>query len=279
MNKELGTRTKGMYPISIGTSVALECFFGVNDAKPLRAGESAPYHDYQCIMANLRTLARNFIGSYKAQEVGLIGSTQLYVEFMKEIILINNIVNDQSSEKVIVSFYNPTYLKLKNHLKKVKFRESLTAKQQLSLDYELMLTQRFHADLVTIKQYIAYEHTNDIIRQGKRRNVMLTHYPVDLLLTELNPNLLESHTGRIKKPYEFASKLKRAGEYVPFNKYTIQILGDSSGNIMSASSSMRQELMLICKEHGIVPATLDKRFIKVVKEHASPELRALLNGM
>lgn len=279
MNNELGVRTKGKYPVGIGTSVALECFFGTCDSKPLPANQSAPYLEYQCIMANVRTVARNYLTSYKTQELGLISTTALYAGFLEELIMFNNVVVEQSNERVVVSFYNPTYRKLKNYLKKVKLRSKYTVKQQLSMDLENMLSERIHADSESVKRHVAYEYTQDDIRQGMRRNVMLTHYPMDLLLTKLNPNLLESHTGRIKKPYQFSSKLKKANEYVPFNKYTLQVLGDSSGYIVSESSNMRNELMNICKDNGIVPATQNKRFIKVVKSHASPELRSILSGM
>lgn len=279
MNNEVGLRTKGKYPVSIGTSTALESFFGVSDSRPLAANQPAPYLEYQCIVANVRTMARNYISSYKTQEIALISYDVLFSGFLEELILINNIINDQSSGKIIVSFYNHTYLKLRSHLKKVNLRLTFTPKQQLTIDLENKLSASIQASAEALKQHVAYEQTNDLIRQGKRRNVIMTHYPMDLLMTPLNPNLLESHTGRIKKPYEFSSKLKRAGEHVPFNKYTLQIMGDTAGNIIPASSKMRNELMKICKDNGIVPVTQDKRFIKIVKEHASSELRSLLSGM
>lgn len=279
MNNELGSRSKGKYPVSVGTSVALEGFFGVNDDRPLRHGQTPPYLEYQCIMMNVRTLARNYLSSYKAQELPHLTFETLYAGLLEEIILINNIVNDQSSGKVVVSFYNHDYLKLKSFLKKATFRQKYTPKQQMTMDMENKLSDAVRAASVTLKQHVSYEFTSDWIRHGKRRNVILTHYPMDLLMTHLNPNLLESHTGRIKKPYEFPSKLKRAGEHMPFNKYTLQVMGDSSGYIVSAASGIRNELMKICKDFGIVPITQEKRFIKVVKEHASPELRSLLSGM
>ena len=279
MNNELGSRTKGKYPISVGTSVALECFFGVSDDKPLAHGKVPPYLEYQCVLLNVRTLARNYLSSYKAQELPHITFDILFSGLLEEIILINNIINDQSSGKVVVSFYNHSYLKLKNYLKKVTLRQKYTPKQQMTMDMENKLSDAIQAASVTVKQHVAYEYTNDEIRQGKHRNVILTHYPMDLLMTPLRPNLLESHTGRIKKPYEFPSKLKRAGEHMPFNKYTLQLMGDSSGYIVSASSAIRNELMKICKDFGIVPVTQEKRFIKVIKEHASSELRSMLSGM
>lgn len=279
MNKQIGDRTKGKYTVSIGTSVALECFFGESNDKPLRAGEVPPYLNYQCIMANVRTMARNYISSYKTQDLSTLTIAMLYPEFLQELILIKNIIADQSDNKIVISYYNNSYVKLKNTLKKVNLKDKYTAKQEYTMHLERKLCELLQADSANIKNHFAYEYTNDVIRQGMRRNVIITHYPMDLLLTTLNVDLLESHTGRIKKPYEFPSKLKRAGDNVPFNKYTLQLLGDSSGYIMSTASAFRTELLKICSDNGINPVTQEKRFIKVVKTHASPQLRSLVSGM
>lgn len=278
-NNELIDRTLGKYSISIGTSVALECFFGTSDDKPLRVQDVPPYLNYQCIMANIRTLCRNYLSSYKSQELPSIPVKILYDRFVAELILINNVVNSETDGKIIVSFYINTYLKLNKYLRKANIKKSYTEKQQYLIGLETKFCELINADPLVIKSTLAYEHTNDIMRQGKRRNVIITHYPMDLILTNLNPDILESHTGKVKRQYEFPSKLKRAGDNVPFNKYTLQVLGDSSGYIMSATSSLRNELMKVCKDSGITPVTPEPRFIKTVKSAASSELRSLMSGM
>lgn len=280
MNNEIGDRTKGKkYPVSIGTAVALECFFGVTEDIPLPPGASTRHMDYQCIVANLRTMARNFISSYAAKDIPFMNIDDLYADYSNELILINNIVSGESNDRLTISFYNNSYYKLKTHLKRATIKEKYTAKQQLVATIEDKLCNLVHANVRGIKDHIAYEYTNDIIRKGARRNIIITHYPMDLLLTGLNPDLLESHTGKIKKPYQFPSKLKRAGDDVPFNKYTIQLLGDSSGYILSKSSAIRKEVLKICKEQGISPVTPEKRFLKTIKDNASPELLSELTGM
>ena len=85
-------RTKGSkYPISIGTSTALESFFGVSDTMPVKRGKP-PYMQYQCILLNIRTLSRNFLSSYKVNDLINVTTAELYQEFKKELILISNIV-------------------------------------------------------------------------------------------------------------------------------------------------------------------------------------------
>lgn len=280
MNNVTLERTIGShYPISIGTAVALECFFGVSDTTSVRNGATAAFRNYDCVVANLHTIARNYISSYKSKDVAFISIEQLYDGFVSEIVLINNIVAEQSNGNVLLSYYNHTYYKLKSHLKKANIKKVYTDKQQLLIDIENKLCDLAHVNRENLTKLIAYEYTNEYIKQGAYRNVIITHYPMDLLLTDLNVAILESHTGKIKPRHAFPTKLKRASEDVPFNKYTLQLLGDTSGYIMSMSSSIRKELLKICSESGISAVTQETRFIKTLKSNASSELLTAISGM
>lgn len=280
MNSDPIERTKGrVYPVSIGTSVALECFFGVSQDIPLARGAQPPYLSYQCAILNIKTLARNYVSSYKNQDLNRISSIDLYSNFLSEIIMIKNIIEDQSANKIDASFYTNSYYRLKTHLPKATIKQSYTPKQQIIADYETKLCDQIKFEDVNISGLFTYENTNDLIRSGKRHNVIITHYPMDLLLVRQNVDLLESHTGKIKQPYQFPSKLKRAGENVPFNKYTIQLFGDTSGYIMSTSSKIKSEVLKICKDNGVSPVTQEKKFIKILKAHASSELKSAISGM
>lgn len=280
MNHDTIERTKGrLYPVSIGTSVALECFFGVSQDMPLPNGKQPPYQAYQCILANIKTLARNYVSSYNVRDISRVSSKDLYSNFLSEIIMIKNIVEDQSAGKVEIVFYDNSYYRLKSHLPKAIIKQSLTPKQQIIIDYETKLCDTIKHEPTNIRGLFKYVSTNDLIRSSKRHNVIITHYPMDLILTKEPVDLLESHTGKIKQSYQFPSKLKRAGDNVPFNKYTLQLFGDTSGYIMSVSSKLKNEVLRICKENGVSPVTQEKRFIKIIKEHASSELKSILSGM
>ena len=273
-------RTKGSkYPISIGTSTALESFFGVSDTMPAKRGKP-PYMQYQCILLNVRTLARNFLSSYKANDLINVTTAELYQEFKKELILISNIVSDQSRDNIKLSIYNLNAINLKRSLRRANFKAKYTAKQQYIIDVENAFSDHVTKDVNLFSDYFNYEVTTDIIRHGLRRNIIVTHYPTDLLFTALDPDLLESHTGKIKKSFEFNTKLKNAPDDVPFNKYTLQIFGDSSGYILPYSSAMRKELTEICKNlPAISPVMQDKKFLKSVKTVSNNELTSLLNAM
>lgn len=272
-------RTKGKYPVSIGTSTALESFFGISDTQPANQ-KAAPYTQYQCILANVKTLARNYLSSFKSSDITGISITDLYAEFVKELILIGNVVSDQSRGNILLSVYNVSYLRLDRSLKKANIKAKYTDKQQYLIDLENNLAERVALNTEMFEDYFHFEKATDQIRQGARRNVIITHYPIDLLFTPLDVHLLESHTGRIKKSFEFNTKLKKAPSDTPFNKYTLQVFGDSSGYILPYSSKMRNELAQICTDlPSISPVMQDKKFVKSVKSKASPELISLINGM
>lgn len=272
-------RTKGKYPVSIGTSTALESFFGVSDTQPAQRSKP-PYTQYQCIVANVRTLIRNYLSSYKAIEVMKMSVSDLYSDFVKELILISNVISDQSRNNIVFSVYDLTHIKLERKLRKAVIKTKYTTKQQYMLTLEDKLAALTSANTKLFVDYFNYEITSDTIKHGARRNVIITHYPMDLLFTALEVDLLESHTGKVKKSFEFNTKLKKAPEDAPFNIYTLQIFGDSSGFILPYSSAMRNELSEICeKSSAISPVMQDRKFIKAVKRQASPELSSLLNSI
>lgn len=275
---EIITRTAGKYPLSIGTSTALESLFGVSDNQPKQV--RAPVEQYDCLIVNIRTLARNFLSSYKANELINVSATDLHSQFISELVSLANVVSDQSRDHLKLSVYQLSYANLQLRLKRANIKRNFTAKQQYLVDYERKLVEYAHSKRAFLSDYLNYETTTDLIRHGGRRNVVITHYPVDLLFTSLEIDLLESHTGKIKKSFEFNTKLKRAPSDAPFNKYTLQIFGDSSGFIYPYSSAMKNELAEICKNTSTIsPVMQDKRFLKVVKPLASQELRTLISSM
>lgn len=57
---DIDARTKGQFPISIATSLALEGLFGIlEDNKD----PNPPWPDYTDLIINVRTLFRNLLGS------------------------------------------------------------------------------------------------------------------------------------------------------------------------------------------------------------------------
>lgn len=271
------SRSMGEFNVSIGTSVAIERLLGHGSG----AGKTAaPYKNYQCLVANIRTLVRNYLSSYKAADLEALPTQTLLDGLISEIILVSNILADQTRGHLRMSIYNMNYDIVERTLPRANFKKKLTAKQEHNL-----LLERKLADMIMLKStflmdYVNVESVTREIKHGSRRNVLLTHYPVDFLFTSLSFDLLESHTGKIKKTYELNTKLKRAPTNAPFNRYTLQIYGDSSGNILPQASAIFRELTKILDETpSISPVTQDIKFLKAVRTKASPDLKSMLSRL
>lgn len=290
MNNILSMRTKGYYPVSIGTSIGLQTLFGTVSSTDLSNGVSAnthlslngkpPFYLYDCICINLRTVLRNFLSSMKAQEVLLVDSNELLVAFCQEVLLIDNIIQDQSQGDITVSYYLNSYKRIKSVLKRANIKTEFTAKQLVNNQIENSVIEKFLLSDIVVNRAVNVEITDNYINHGKIRNILFTHLPVDLLLVPWNNiDLLESHTGMIKPRYLFNTKLKGTADDVPFNKYSIQLLGDSSGMIQPVDKQVRKEVLKLAKERNFTNLTNQDRFLKELKEHGSTELVSLLNSM
>ena len=271
------SRSVGEFNVSIGTSVAIEHLLGHGD-RTSRA--KTPYTNYQCLVVNVRTLVRNYLSSYKVVELETLTTETLLNGLIGEIVLLSNIIADQTRGNLRMSIYNLDYNVVERSLSKANFKKKFTAKQERNL----MLERRL-AELVVLKSeflmdYVNIENTSREIKHGGRRNILMSHYPADFLFTQLTFDLLESHTGKIKKPYELNTKLKRTPSNTPFNRYTLQIYGDSSGNILPQASAIYSELSKILNDTpSISPVTQDVKFLKAVKAKASSDLRSVLSRL
>lgn len=276
MTDILNMRTKGKFPISIGTSLALECLFGVCDDKPLKPNEIPPFRQYDCVMFNVRTIVRNLTNSVPTQEQGLLTKPDVFNAVLAEINLIKEIILEHSKGNILPSFYLHKYTGMKRMFRQFTPRSGFTPKQQ-----HLMGFEEYAVDILSSGKHtppgIKFEITDLMIKQGKSRNLMLTHYPVDMLTTTFKRvDLLESHTGTIKTPYDLNTKLKSKPENIPFNRITIQIYGDTAGMFQPAPTAIRKELSELVAKKYINALMSEEKFIKNVKSHGSNDLKSLV---
>lgn len=216
--------TEGQYQVSIGTSLALETLFGINEnVKPTNP---LPYTQYDNLFVNIRTLVRNLYGAV-SKELKVQWSAQHYLKkVLEELRNIPLIISDQSHEKLSVIYYFCDYHSLAREYPHAILKKG---REQVSL-YD------------NIEAYVI-DNVKRLAKQGKlnimicdvkvpipeERNLILTHYPVDLVpyATSRNLDLIESHTGAIKNRHKWYTKLKgKDMERIPFSRKTIQIFGD-----------------------------------------------------
>lgn len=250
-------RTKGEFPLSIGTSIAIECLLGVNKERTDKSRATPPFNDYQHICINIATISRNIISAIKTDQLDSINERKIKDVIIAEINIIKMLLEEYCGNRISYSFYYNNYKKLNRVLRGGRFKKDYTNKQL----YQYLLEKR-SCETISTSDVPELIKTDLDIFIGKRRTIMLTHQPVDLLLFKNGVvELLESHTGRIKKSNEFNTKLKYGGDDVPFNKVTLQIFGDKNGFILPESSKTRNAVLEAFKKAGINKFTTDEKIM------------------
>lgn len=280
MNNVLDQRTLGKFPVSIGTAIALEVLFGVNDDKPHPSNVPKYYLYYQSIEFNVKTLLRNMLNSISANALQQIDIADVLNTLASEIITIRNLVTDNSEGKVSCSFYINSYKKINKLFKKANYKVPSTGKQQFLNHIETKICEQIVYSKVLQGENINLITSDYTISTHHVKSLLLTHLPVDLLLfTSSHIYLLESHTGKIKDAQQLHTKLKSANENIPFNKFTIQLYGDTGGMFLSTDSKLARQLNELSKESPIISVMSEDAFYRTVKRIGSPELSNELSSM
>lgn len=249
-------REVGQFPLSIATSLAIEGALGImkeDDARGVKQDSAnPPIKEYQHLWVNLRTLFRNIHGSMKREAADSLDVNALSEMLLIEATTLASVVHARTQRRVSVFFYACTYKSLASFYPHANFKETLTDKQRiyagfesssvealLKLPHELLNIETFN---MTISPQGSFEHV-----------AVMTHYPVDLLEMKgvRDIGLLESHTGVIKTKYQWYTKLKNGKELVriPFDRMTLQLLGDSAGMFSAYPPAFRKKLLEIAEKH------------------------------
>ena len=266
----LSNRAKGEFPLSIGTAIALESFFNLKKEYTPHH-EIAPYKKYDCVCINLSTLVRNMIASIKSSELKEVTRKDFITTLENEIEIITQLFNEYGNGRVSVFFYYNYYTRLDRELKGGNFKVKMTDNQVLTQMVERDVPRHINPKLKNL------EVTQLMITHGRRNNLLLSHNPLDLLFNSLTSvALLESHTGKIKLPNEFNTKLKSSPDYIPFNKITIQVYGDKGNTLLPMSSKFRTLFSQEANKLGVNSAMDLKRFVSRMKESKENEVKALI---
>lgn len=272
MNEDiLAGRAKGFFPLSIGTSVALEALFNLQTPTHEKK-KTDPYKKYDCVCINVATLVRNMCNSVKISDLINVSKESFVNSINNEIVIIQQVFEEYGKGRIICCFYRNRYEKMKKYLKDVQFKKPTTVNQQTLLDLEISIPL-----LVRCQPENLMEDSDLYITHGRRNNLLLTHVPFDLLFNSLSSvSLLESHTGKIKTPSEFNSKLKNAPDTMPFNKITIQVYGDKGGIIIPMGSKIRTLFTQEANSAGVNASMNEDRFIDKMKKVKEPEIRSIM---
>lgn len=272
------SKTQGKYMVSIGTSLALETLFGINDNVP--PTQPLPFTSYKYIFVNVRTLLRNLHGAV-LKELKIEWANRHYLEeLIKEISIIPEIIADQSGQQMGVVLYLPKYSSMEREYPKAAFKE---VKGLNNVVYSNM-------ESFVIRQLINKVQNKELnimlvdmtIPLPDEKIILMTHNPIDLLpyARSQRLDLIESHTGTIKDRTKWYTKLSgKELERIPFGKFSIQVFGD--GKVFKGLPSIYRNAILQLADKqkwnqltsdDLIKMTLNK----IENKEVIPALRELL---
>lgn len=243
-------RVVGKYPISIATSLAFE---GLADT--LEDGKryaSPPIFNYEMVWINLRTLIRNLQGAIERELQDKIPIKDIIYAITAEMSIINSLTSEISNGKCQTKFYVCDYRSLPKLYPKAQIKELKTERQKFQASLESTIITEIFKDNQYLENPVVHFDTS-IRPDSKMRSVILTHLPFDLLSYEhFNIlDLIESHTGVIKKKHQWNTKLLNGKELIriPFDKMTVQLFGDSGGMLSPYPPDLRKGLIAVAEKY------------------------------
>jgi len=245
-------RETGQYPLTIGTSLALEGAIGIH---PENSDPNPAIGSVKAVWVNVRTVIRNLINALPTELRARSLPQDLWEVVYEDLMVIPNVVTDATGGRVGVHFYYTTHRSLRQRYPGAQLKEPKTELQFFLQNLEnntlkLVLENNQHLQIGEF----------DVELSGRwSASLIMTHQPIDLLsrYNFESLRLLESHTGKVKGPGDWNTKLHNGKELVniPFNKLTLQIFGDSGGTFVGLRSAIRKEVIALATRWGWTSVT------------------------
>lgn len=267
----------GQYPVSIATSLALESLMGILETDP--NAEDPLVNHTELLMVNIRTLLRNLYSSIETAKRVFLDEYTIAEALVNEMRTIESILMEASDGRCFAQFYYCTYVDANRKFPKALIKPVRTPAQQFYWKMEKTVIGFMTDDFKSGPGFKRY--TTDF-EETTSSAVIITHYPVDLLqrykFSRLT--LLESHTGAIKTPLMWNSKLQSTSnvDNLPFDKMTIQMFGD--GVMFSPMPiKIRERVLEVAKKDNWTPSKTKDFVIASITNRRDPALEILVKEM
>lgn len=263
-------------PLSVATGIAIASSLGrLEEAKD----PVPPVTLYDSLLINIRTIYRNLIGSVKTEDRKELTPYVLAEVLATELRVIETLVSEVSEGRCAVEFYHCSYESIMKDFSHSLPRVPTTPGQKEAVALEFSTLKALKVDIVS-KPPIHY--WNRKFPELGTKTLLLSHYPVDLLNRYRFQNLalLESHTGAIKPPSVWSTKLKdgQALEEIPFDRMTLQMFGDGV-HFAPMPKKVRMTLYNIAVKKKWTHATTKDYVIYCVTQHRDPALENLVKEL
>ncbi len=277
VDERFAARAVGQMPISIATSLALEGAFGIHPDQP--PVSPAPILNYSHLWINVRTLVRNILGAIEKDFYEKFEPVFIHSCIHQEMRQIETNVLSASDGRCQLVFYNPDYSELSRVLPGAIRRVPSTEKQAYAEMLERVCTHTAAEEA----QGVDIRHTKLDIHAQQHTALMLTHLPIDLLsrYNFRQLDLLESHTGIIKDPALWYSKLTNGRELppLPFNKFTLKVFGDNNNLITAQPIKVKRAILQVASEDNWTAITTRDKIRQSLKNIQDPEARATAQAL
>jgi hypothetical protein len=273
----ISSRTTSGFPLSIGTSLAMESVFV--PVKPTidpyrKIPQQINIDDYNQVWINIGTLFRNLYNAVDRNFLGKFDGVDVADALSTEMETIADLVVSSSQGKTESVFYNCSYSDLTNRFKLGTLRLPNTEKQLLYAD----LYKKSIDNLLKRSQRESIRHieTYQSMFSGgsKSEALILTHFPIDLLNAKKfrSMDLLESHTGILKKPTDWYTKYYdgRDLNMLPLNGILLTVFGDDH-HFRPQNRAMKEAVLAFAIERRWTCITSAQEIvngIKTLKDHA-----------
>lgn len=270
-------REIGQYPISIGTSLALEGLFGIHPNQPKHQPVAAKFTH---LWINIETPIRNLYAACDKEMLASVTITQAHDLIMEELYHIQEVVTDHPRSELTPVFYYDVFDELKWLYPKAQWRIATTERQQHMLNLETLTRD---AVLATIEEK---QYPLTVIKGSppvEAINVALLTHSSHQLLWRFKFNhlmLLESHTGKLKSPGEWSSKLKGISndDHLPFTPFTLQVFGD--GHLFAGEeTAIKREVKSIATASRWTKVTTTEKIKNDITNKGSTTLKDCYNKL
>lgn len=269
-------RPKGQFPLSIGTSLAIESLLGIH---PEIHHTTNPLSQFDVLYVNLRTLFRNLYTSFSSKEALLLSDNQLTETLFDELSVIADVLKTETD--VSLRIFAPQYTNLEM-TPEVLLRLDNTELQKIYTKRMVNVTRKvvasYNQPTNPTENHILIPQ-NLLKDKDYRRTLMMTNFALDLCARRQfkNLELLETHTGKIKPYRLWYTKYYNGNKLpeMPFRLDLLTILGDNT-LYRNKSTEIRNTVIDIAKDKKWTPVTTTEKILSNFREIKNPVIRTRL---
>lgn len=227
----LASRTVSAFPLSVGTSLALESIFESSSPSidPERViPQKVNILEYTEFWLNLSTLVRNIIGSLSREDSARVFPGELAEVLDGEVEMIQFLTSQQSFNRTTPIFYVSNYQDMQSSYPHATIRMDRTDNQKQYRSLHNQTIEKFlqkNQGSTTIRVF-----KRDLTTENKPKALIMTHMAYDLVSHKAfsHLDLIESHTGILKSKALWYTKYQDGKNLpmMPFDVGLLQVFGD-----------------------------------------------------